>query len=520
MGEGLVRVGDLYFGKLDAYSEVLEYGADIYQSLFYACPSFHVDKFLDGKAYYIHGAKGVGKTALLKHIEITATQKGSLVEFIRFKKDVDEEERNSLKRAGISNNSFEEIIEKEIPNDVGISCVYAWQVYIIKCIINCTNSSKRKLFSEDDNWKKLQKLIKGAYKNEESPIKRILPKMKRGAIKLDLDVLEIDADFEWENSEEKTVSFSVYAKKVIELFGKLKRIDNFSCGYGYILFDELELVHLKKKAYLRDMALIRDLILAINYINEISKRSLLGFFCIACFRTEVYRSVVAIGFELNKLVQDYGVEISWQQNGGAIIEHPLIKMLINRLINSQPEENRDIAPADIWSAYFEEYININYQNQSSMNYVIDQTWGKPRDLIRLFNLIQKDFEDAATIETRCFERVRKTYSQESWEEFSHELSAIYTQQEIDGIKQVLIGIGAIFSFKRFCDALAEKIHFESVAALNERHSPIEILKDLYRVGVIGTEREKWKRFYFKGDEDFDSTAECVIHYPLRRFFSV
>ena len=62
-------------------------------------------------------------------------------------------------------------------------------------------------------------------------------------------------------------------------------------------------------------------------------------------------------------------------------------------------------------------------------------------------------------------------------------------------------------------------HFKSVSILQEKRLAAEILQDIYQVGIIGTER-KWKRFSFKGDQDFDSTASCIIHYPLRRFFSI
>lgn len=515
----LVKVGNLFFGKLDAYSECLEYGNDTYQSLFYSCPNFHVEKLLEGKAYYIYGAKGVGKTALLKHIEICAIKEGSLVQFIRFKKDIDDEARNSIKRTGVPCNSFEETIDKEVGNDITTNCTYAWEVYIIKCIVNCVTSSRQPYFKDDENWKKLCKLIRSAYKNDDSPIKRIIPKIKRGTLKLDVaDIVELGLDFEWENSQEKTVSFSTYAKKVVDVFSKLEKLPNSKLGY--ILFDELELVNFQKKTYKRDTALIRDLIQAIYYINEISKKSKYKFYAIACFRSEVYRNVAAIGYELNKMVQDYGIEVSWQQSGGSISENPLIKMLINRLINSQPMEKRNISEADIWLKYFDEYVDINYSGQTSMNYVVDQTWSKPRDIIRLFNLIQKKFENESKITIACFESVRKAYSQEAWEEFSNELSAIYTPEEIDGIKQVLLGIGTVFSKSIFSNRIIEKAaDFASVATLKAKRSSAEILGDLYRVGIIGTEG-KWKRFYFKGDEDFDSTADCVIHYPLRRFFSV
>ena len=514
----VVSVGDIYFGKLDAYSEFLEYGKDTYQSLFYACPSFHVEKFLDGKAYYIYGDKGTGKTALLKYLEITADSQNALVEYIRFKKDVDEEERNSLKRAGIANNTFEEVIDENIPTDTSIDCIYAWQVYIIKCIINRIEASGEKFFKETSTLKKLKKLIQSAYKNDTSLIKRIIPKVKRGSVRLDItDSLEIGADFEWDDENEKTVSFSNYAKTVIALFSDLERIGDKKC---FVLFDELELIYFQRKKYLRDVALLRDLIQAIYYINEITKKRKYCIFSIACIRNEVYHSIASVGYEINKIIQDYGVEISWLQSGGSLKDSPLIQMLIKRLINSQPEYARNISDNEIWTAYFDEYININYLNQTSMSYVIDQTWNKPRDIIRLFNLIQKKHENATKITTSCFESVRKTYSQESWEEFSNELSAKYSPEEIDGIKQVLVGIGTSFSLKNFSERIDEKApHFPSVAQLKHNRSAAEILSDIYRIGIIGTE-SKWKRFYFKGDTDFDSTANCIIHYPLRRFFSV
>ncbi len=515
----LVPIGKLYFGKLDAYSECLEYGAEIYQTLFYSCPNFHVEKFLEGKAYYIHGDKGVGKTALLKHIEIIAINSNALVEYIRFKKDVDDEARNAIKRAGIPSNSFEEIIDKDVPANLGINCIAAWQVYIIKCIVNQITAKKCTFFEENREWNQLKSLIRGAYKNDDSPIKKIFPKIKHGNIKLDLgDIVELGADFEWEDCSNKIVSFSAYAKKVIDLFSRLKKKNHEQ--RSYILFDELELVNLQKKTYQRDIALIRDLIQAIYYINEISKTCKYQIYSIACFRNEVYRNVASVGYEINKNVQDYGVEISWQQSGGSIIDNPLIKMLTNRLINSQPRTGSNISEQEIWQAYFDEYVNINYQFQTSRNYVVDQTWGKPRDIIRLFNLIQKKFEDAQRIGNSCFESVRKVYSQESWEEFSNELSAKYTQEEIDGIKQVLVGIGTVFSLEMFTRKLEEKsMHFPTVKILHDNRLPVEILSDIYRVGIIGTDG-KWKRFYFKGDEDFDCTASFVIHYPLRRFFSV
>lgn len=164
-------------------------------------------------------------------------------------------------------------------------------------------------------------------------------------------------------------------------------------------FDELELIYLKKKTYERDVALIRDLIQAIAYLNESTRTLGFPIHIIACIRNEVYRSAAANGFELNKLMQDFGVEISWHQNGGNIQDHPLIQMLENRLVSSQSQDIQDDVQqtGSILRAYFPDNVDIDYPRQTALNYIIDQTWGKPRDIVRLFNLIKSRYGERTQI---------------------------------------------------------------------------------------------------------------------------
>lgn len=508
------------FGKLDANSEYLLLGKDAYKAFFYACPGFNIDGFLNGDCYYIHGEKGSGKTALLKYIEIIAEENQHRVDYIRFKKDIDEDERNAIKRAGIPAEPFETIVESEIPSDFTINCVAAWQVFMIRSVLDLLREDTA-IFENTPTLKKLRLLLDTAYGVQRSTIKRIVPAMKRGNIKLDVGVAELNAEFEWSGKDGDMVSFRAFAKKVQELFEGLKVVQGCS-KKCYILFDELELIYLKKKTYERDVALIRDLIQAIAYLNESTRTLGFPIHIIACIRNEVYRSAAANGFELNKLMQDFGVEISWHQNGGNIQDHPLIQMLENRLVSSQSQDIQDDVQqtGSILRAYFPDNVDIDYPRQTALNYIIDQTWGKPRDIVRLFNLIKSRYGERTQIKKALFESVRKQYSTESWEEFSNELTAKYSQTEVEAIRQVLVGGSAEFSLIQFCERIEEKAKFfPEVKALSEKHVPATILQDLYRIGVIGT-NSKWKRFYFKGDPDFDPTAECVIHYPLRRFFSV
>ena len=126
---GQLKLKDLYIGKTDGYNEFLEYGSDVFRNLFFVYPNLDICKLLDGSVYYICGDKGTGKTMLLKYVEslIADNPDTNFSQFIRFKKDVDEDQRNQLKRAALPQAPFEEIIETEIQTDTTIDCVLAWQ---------------------------------------------------------------------------------------------------------------------------------------------------------------------------------------------------------------------------------------------------------------------------------------------------------------------------------------------------------------------------------------------------------
>ena len=507
-----LKINEVYFGKTDAYNEFLTYGKDVFKDLFYAYPSFKINNFLDGSIYYICGNKGTGKTMLLKYIQIISEQTpGNLTEFIRFKKDIDEEQRNQLKRAAIPQNSFEEILDQDIPANINISCVLAWEVYLIKVVIQRLSLLKSGVFLRDQNWQKLLHLIDAIYNDKDSTIKKILPKIKKGNIELNIaSVAKFDVELEWIDSDKKTVSFNEVAKKIINLYSSLL-VDN---GKIYILIDELELSLNKNKIYERDITLIRDLIFAIQYLAEISKTKDYKVFFISAIRNEVYKNVLSKGFEINKPINDFGIQISWLQKGGNIDEHPLIQMIEQRIKSS--EKAKGIKNADIWTTYFAQYIGNS--NAYIKNYILDQTWYKPRDIIRLFTIMQELQGEKDFIDQAVFDTVRQQYSQESWEEFAEELRAKYTAMEVEGIRLCLTGIRLPFELKDFIAQINNKKDtFEEVDELSKgSKKPGQILRDLYDVGVIGN--YPIARFSFKGDQDIDPTLPVTLHYPLLRFF--
>ncbi len=83
----------------------------------------------------------------------------------------------------------------------------------------------------------------------------------------------------------------------------------------WILFDELELSVQSKKMNKRDIQLVRDLILAIERLNNVCRHRNFPIHVIAAIRSEVINSVYSAGYEINKSVEDFGKEITWYIRG-------------------------------------------------------------------------------------------------------------------------------------------------------------------------------------------------------------
>lgn len=512
-----LKISNMYLGKIDGYNEFLEYGQDVCKGLFFEFPNIPIPKLLNGSIYYIFGNKGTGKTMLLKYLEgkVLENPNNNFTEFIRFKKDVDTEQRNMLKRTAVPTNGFEEIVEKDIPTDAALDCALAWQVYLIKVIVNRLCNTEYGVFDRTtDTWIKLCQLLRAIYGVDESSnhIKRIVPKMKRGNVEINLSLLgKTSLEFAWEGDEKKAVSFTSIAKQILQLYENLVPIENNI----YIFIDELELSLKKNKNYQRDITLIRDLIFAVEYLSDINRSHNYNVYLIASIRTEVYKNIISKGMEINKSVLDFGVTISWEQKGGNIRQHPLLKMLEKRIHFSEykmglPEST------DIWSAYFVPAIG---ESQLSIeNYILNQTWYKPRDIIRLFSIIQKQFGDRDYFGQEVFEAIRKPYAEESWVEFEEALTVKYSDIEVEGIKKALTGINIPFDVVGFQKQIDGKMKFyEEIEILAQRKKTTQILKDLYEIGVLGNYGRN-PRFIFKGDIDIDPLMPITIHYPLIRFF--
>ena len=506
----ILKIDEITFGKIDAHNELQEVGYDYYANSFLKYDKYRIDKFWKGEKYYICGDKGTGKTALLKYLECKLVEdSANLVIPVRFKTQFDEEDRKLMTVAA---NVREEVVDS-LPEEKINSYIFVWQTYIIHQILKSEEEGEYQIFEITDNLLLLKKLLRSMYEGQEG---RIVPKLTKGYVSLSASSLkglaaDVQLEIEFNNNTHK-VNFSKMAKKIFDLYQELIP----KSTPVYILMDELELSVNSKKNHNRDVQLVRDLIVAIARMNEIAKIKYYNVNIFASIRNDVISSILSHGYEINKCVEDFGVQIDWFQKGGNYIDSPLLGIIESK-INASEIRAGIKKSNNVWEKYFESTIN----EMEVRRYILSFTWQRPRDIIRMMNSIQEQYKNENKITQEMFDRAMQTYSERSWNEIAEELKLIYSGiNDIKAIKKFFTGIQVPFSYGYLVKRSEELGEiYDYVHEFFEKNKMIDFLEKMFDWGVIGNSGKRMI-FKFLGDDELQPTSDMIIHRPLRNFFAV
>lgn len=508
---------DIFFGQTDAKNEFradTEEEKETFMQGFLLPDVIDIDAFRDGNKFFITGLKGTGKTALMRYISLYLERTyGSNTHFFLFKEKMTEETKSKLTRGS------DWISVKSGGNADYKDYVAIWEWFILRKIVEICDDNNIELFKDDRNWRQFVSVVK-AVKLEEKDRNYLIPNIIKGDIKVKTPVVDVNVGGEFrlngnENTkkEEHKVKFVEYVCQVMELFEKLTPGENSL----YFFIDEVELSYGEKKQYQKDIWMIRDLVLAIDAMNRVARSMWYKLFIITGLRSEVLDSTKSAGKEINKPIEDFGVNLMWQQSGEKE-EHPLIKIIHKRLMAAELNlpENERANEKEIWGKYFPSTIS----GIKAQDYILNKTWYRPRDIVRLLNIAKGQNPKANSFSGNMFEKINKDYSSKCWVEQTEELQATYTKDEIDGIKKLLIGIKCPFDFNGIRKKADEaKGLYASVETLLTKNRLSDILSHLYKVGIIGNTGDTM-HFAYRGDPDLLLENPMRIHDALWNYLSV
>lgn len=511
-----LQLKDLFIGNTDAKNELLNSSKkeiSAFREGFLMPDNVVLEHFFSGKRYYITGLKGTGKTALLRYISICVQdQLKASTAFVLFKSDIREEDRSNVV------NMAEVIYRNNSDLNQYKDYERAWLLFLFQRIVKLSIENNILIFEEDSVWKQFKKYVQATLKTDNGNI--LFPRIKNGKVSLQTSLINSDFELEWpEQSDQvrdkRDVDFIQLVSKCESLFGSLSPNQRKL----YLFVDELEVSFNTSKQYKRDIELIRDFVLAVNRINTISRQNGFGLYCITGIRKEVIAVTQSTGKEINKPISDFGINLRWQQSGGNCLNHPLIKIITRRL--QYAERNLPKVDQSSSDRLFLKYFPPSINDKSIYEYILNKTWYRPRDIVRLLGIAQAQFPHENSFNQMIFEAINKDYSTECWTEQEEELLAKYPVDEIDGIKHLLMGIKCPFSIEEInLKANRGKDLYKGVEKLLSNHKLADILEDLFRIGIIGNTGRRSVRYSFRGDVGLLIEKNMTVHPALWNVLSI
>lgn len=511
----MLKISDIFLGSTDAKNEVLgnePNEIERFKNSFVVPPSLDIEKFSRRDKYFVVGLKGTGKTALLRYISLKLEDGiNAASKFVLFKTDIDEDLRKDLSRA-----ARVQLVDENSDSFEGDDVETVWRWFIYRKIAEIIEQADIRVFQKNAKLSEFCAILtsEALTKTEKTGIMRLIPSIKKGNIEIS-NSPKLGLELEWDENGKAKISFNDLVRRADQAFGELtpdlQRLSLF--------FDELELNYNSSKQHQRDSRLVRDLIVSIEKLNAIAKAKGYNLCLYAAIRSEVLTSVASLGKEINKPIADFGSEILWNRPGLGAHQQPLLHIIESRINNARIEHRLPaLDSVDLWKQYFPESIH----HQSPQVYILHNSWYRPRDVVRLLIAAQEQYPNETSFNLQALEAIRKRYSTASWVEMTEELKAKYRPNEIEGIKYIFYGFRQISSLQELIErAETVSIDHKETETLLKRASVREILKDLYRIGVVGNiDDDRRMRFSFRGDDEILFDRKIFVHNALRAHLSV
>lgn len=272
------------------------------------------------------------------------------------------------------------------------------------------------------------------------------------------------------------------------------RMDIFKDISFFVLFDDLDVKF--KLTNPSDKEMLMDLIritrrYATEYFNDINVKVLLFI------RDDIAERLDGVDCDKNKIFESYEYQINWYEHTIAIENENnlLLRRFINRRLskgfdNIKIPYNHD----DPWLSFVDE---TNNDKTTQFKYLLDYTFYLPRDLMLIFKDIEnKDLK--LPLSHRDVNNLLKDYSKRKVGEIRDELVAIYTENEIDKIFDVLYEVYSGWD-----------VEYDTIVDILQKHElPINVLNILMDYNLLVPVDKDTNFIYFnyrerEFDEDWD-----------------
>lgn len=501
---------DLFIGNIDGETEAAR---NDFEQLFYTKNSKFDEIMLPGK-FIISGRKGTGKTILAQYIY----------------KKINERKKNYCKISTKNEFRLQKLIDLQYRDlqEEELSLFWKWTflLQLSSTLLNEDKWSKKIPFTPEY---KLKAFIKKKYPEDIFKIKDFNQSSgNKYSLKADIKAkARAETTIAATREDTAQITTNYITKEYFELIEQLEVL-LFNCLKNekeiILIYDDLDELEEKigeDSFYHRTLISMIETIKGLNIMfNTLHKQNTK---IIVLLRSDIIDEIHKFSSNSNKLITEGMVNLYWiEKRHKSRANHPLMEMILNK-VQKSAEEYSALNKHELYQVLFPRKI----QNKEVIDYLLDYSFGRPRDITRYLNLIIKNNPEATAFLPKAIKECSQEYSKWFYNELENEISISENKEAI------LDGLQLIHDIKKI--TLTYNIiqnHFQQ----NTEHYPNiknlkETIRHLYKLGVIGNSWEHKKKgskpiyhyaWGYRDDaiSDPNFSQAFVVHYGLRKFFSL
>lgn len=278
----------------------------------------------------------------------------------------------------------------------------------------------------------------------------------------------------------------------------------------YFFVDELVFSRLdaKQDEITLRAAMVRDILRCVWELNNFCAEKEMAFHFIASLRPEIRNLINDYDSESGKFLDGKDVELSWISDDGD--DGRLIAQVFRRKVEQSLVGIRS-QPVN-YDEFVDQYISFGKNANSIEEFLLTNTWGRPRDVVRLLSSIQKKSPNSERIGEAEIKAALDDYSRASSKELIDELGVSYGQSILQGLRKA-INRKTFSSKQKLLDALQP--HLGTTANL-------KLLDEFFEIGLLGGYDPK-NGYYFwahRGESYLKDHHSIRIHPALWNDFSI
>lgn len=292
-----------------------------------------------------------------------------------------------------------------------------------------------------------------------------------------------------------------------------------------LILDDLDELDTSKKLNSETSLLIINLINAIRGINEdlytIKQDGLSKI--ILLIRTDILDTINKYSSNLAKIRTDSEVNLYWIDKKDDPTQHMLMQMILHK-IKQVSTEFKDKDDSYIYEKLFPEYID----KKDMVTYLIDYSFGRPRDIITYLNIIKEKFGDKDKFLAGMFTECRTDYSLAFKRELYNEMCIHIDSKYTDQLFQLLTDYGKrTFKYEQI------RYYYDSnKEAYPDIKSIEECINICYRFGILGNSRKNTSKkrnapkylyswsYRKDGNSNANFDISFTVHFALRKALSL